>query len=282
LYPPAETDKALAGAIERLAGHASGAIVGHFALATPFGGSSYSRATGECLQKYEPPLEKQFAMDSPTHVLTVYLAIDSHELAELSHKLHGLQLSLGTVAYSVYSDMSIVGLGGPEGCGSLGHELVHLLIRGNFGNCPAWLEEGLASEVAVTFPRTDTFEFRKSWRDEMLEQEWKLRPTVRELLQMDWTNYSASKPEDLHKVAAVHAMAAVFVRYLASQNQLGPVYFAVRDHRFNEKLTERRTDQEIIEKQLGKSLKEIDAAFVHWFGLAMGHNFAASAAPAQN
>ena len=279
LYPLSETDKALAGALQRLSANASGAVVGHFALVAPFGGSSYSRTTGDCLQKYEPPLEKQFGMAPPTHVVTVYLAIDAHELGDLSRKLHGLQLSLGTVAYSVYSDMSIVGLGGPEGCGSLGHELVHLLIRGNFGNAPAWLEEGLASEVAVTSPRTNTFEFRGSWRDDMLAQEWKLRPTVQELHQMNWTSYTASKPEDLHRVAAVHAMAAVFVRYLASQNQLIPVYFSMRDHSFNEKLTERRTDQEILEKQVGKSLQAIDAAFVQWFGAAMGRNFDAPTSP---
>jgi hypothetical protein len=178
--------------------------------------------------------------------------------------------------------MSIVGIGGPGQCGSLGHELVHLMIRGNFGNSPAWLEEGLASEVAVVMPKPEAFEFARSWRDQMLHDHWKLRPTIAQLLEMNWTNYTASSELDLQKVAAIHAMAAVFVRYLAHRKQLLPVYFAVRDHRFNRELTQRRTDAEILEKQLGKKLDAVDADFVKWFGELSDANPAAPAHPAKN
>jgi hypothetical protein len=77
-------------------------------------------------------------------------------------------------------------------------------------------------------------------------------------------------------------MAAVFVRYLAEKKQLFPIYMAVRDHRFNEDLTERHSDGELMEKQLGKKLDAVDADFVSWFRPPRGPNAVPSPHPAQN
>jgi hypothetical protein len=41
----------------------------------------------------------------------------------------------------------------------MAHELVHLLIRQNLSMSPAWLEEGLASEVALALPTANRFKF---------------------------------------------------------------------------------------------------------------------------
>jgi hypothetical protein len=282
LHSFSESGKALAEASQRMGGSWTGAIVGPFALVSPISGTDFARDTGECLLKYEKPLEKEFGMKPPAKVVTVYFTPYGEGLGDFARKLHGFQLPLGSVAYSVYQDLSIVGIGGPEACGSLGHELVHLMIRGNFGNSPAWLEEGLASEVAVVMPKPETFEFARSWRDQMLRDHWKLRPTVAQLLEMNWTNYMAASEAELQKVAAIHAMAAVFVRYLADTKQLLPVYFGVRDHRFNKDLTQRRTDAEILEKQLGKNIEAVDADFAQWFKELQDANPAASPHPTKN
>jgi len=281
-YPLAEADKALAGAEGRMGQGSTGVISGHFVVTSASRDPNSSKRIANCIQRFEPPLQKQFEMEPPSYVVSVYAVPNLEEIGRFARKLHGVELPYGTLAYSVYQDMSIVGLGDSESCGSLAHELVHLLIRRNFGNSPPWLEEGLASEVAVGSPKAEAFEFGRSWRDQMLDAQWNLRPTVAQLLEMSWTSFSATSPEEMKKVAAIHAMAAVFVRYLAEKKQLVPIYMAVRDHRFSADLTERRSDGELMEKLLGKKLDAVDADFVSWFRPPRGPSPVPSPHPAKN
>jgi len=264
-HPLADAETALAEAQQRMGQGSTGVVAGHFVVTSPSRNPASAKSIADCLQRFERPLQQQFEMGPPVYVVTVYSIPYLEEIGKYARNLHGVQLPYGTLAYSVYQDMSIVGLGEQGACGSLAHELVHLLIRRNFGNSPPWLEEGLASEVAVGSPKTEGFQFGRSWRDEVLEEQWSLRPNVVQLLEMNWTNFTATSEAELKKVAAVHAMAAVFARYLADRGQLVPVYFAVRDHRFSEDLKQRRTDVEILEKQLGRNVDSIDAEFVEWF-----------------
>jgi hypothetical protein len=219
--------------------------------------------TGECLARYRRPLESQFKMQSPAALITVYTVAEPEQVRAYAARLHGVNLPLGTVAYSVYEDLSIVGITGLEACGSLAHELVHLAIRQNFGDSPAWLEEGLASEVAVATPEQNAFRFGQSWRDDMLRRHWDLRPTVSQLLSKTWADYAANDMSQVNRVAALHAMAASFIRYLDAQQKLVPVYFAMRDSLSSPSA---HSDQDILESKLGMSLDQIDADFVHWFG----------------
>jgi hypothetical protein len=174
-----------------------------------------------------------------------------------------VDLPLGTVAYSVFEDLSIVGIDDFEACGSLAHELVHLAIRQNFGDSPAWLEEGLASEVAVAEPKQNTFGFSNSWRDEMLRRHWDLRPSVSELLSKTWADYTANDITQVDRVAALQAMAASFIRYLDAKQKLGPVYFAMRE---SLSLPSAQSDQNILQSKLGMNLVQIDSDFLKWFG----------------
>jgi hypothetical protein len=177
--------------------------------------------------------------------------------------LHGLRLGRGTIAYSVYDDLSMVGVGAPTGCGSLAHELTHLMIRGNFADAPAWLEEGLASAVALA-TAGQKLTFHKGWRDDVLSRQEKLRPPVAELLNLTWADFSSetSGPE---KAAAIQAMASVFIRYLADRGKLQGVYFSMRKQDLAEDLDHYRTPQQILEAQLGKKLVEVDKDFDAWF-----------------
>jgi hypothetical protein len=218
--------------------------------------------TGRCLVRYRSPLEMQFRMQMPADLITVYV-VDPEELPGYAVRLHGVKLPLETVAYSVFQDLSIVGVSSYMRCGSLGHELVHLAIRQNFGDCPAWLEEGLASEVAVSTPEHSRFVFGRSWRDSALDQHWNLRPSVSELLKRVWPDYAANDESQVERVAALHAMAASFIRYLDAKQRLQPVYFSMRD---SLSLPQTYSDEEILQKELGMSLEQIDADFVRWFG----------------
>jgi hypothetical protein len=217
--------------------------------------------TGDCLARYRHPLESQFNMQSPAALITVY-TVAPEQVPEYAARLHGVNLPFGTVAYSVYDDLSIVGIASFRACGSLAHELVHLSIRQNFGDSPAWLEEGLASEVAVATPEQDAFRFHESWRDDVLHRHWDLRPSVSELLSKTWGDYAANDMSQVNRVAALQAMAASFIRYLDTKQKLVPVYLAMRDSMSSPSA---HSDQDILEAKLGMSLEQIDADFVRWF-----------------
>jgi len=91
--------------------------------------------------------------------------------------------------------------------------------------CPPWLEEGLASAVALASPEPDRFRFARGWRDSRLMEDWALRPHVGELLEMSWADFSASTGgrTEMHRAAAVQGMAAVFIRYLDERGKLRDV-----------------------------------------------------------
>jgi len=221
---------------------------------------------GYCLNRYRETMASQFDMKMPSGLPTVYVARDQQSVKSYAETLHGVALPLGIVAYSVYEDRSLVGMVAADACGSLAHEMVHLAIRQNFGDSPAWLEEGLASEIAVASPTPSKFGFYPSWRDEMLKRHWSLRPSVEKLLDAKWADFVAREPAQAQRVAALHAMAAAFIRYLDAKGKLVPVYSAVRDGRWTANAPLARPVKEIVQEQLGQSLEKIDADFVKWFG----------------
>jgi hypothetical protein len=269
--PRSDAALALRQALERTGSSGGGASMGGFVVALPFVGGpagrveAQARRIGECLQRYETALVREFRLHPLDDVITVYAVGDVDQVATLSQKVHGLDFPIGAVAYSVAEDESIVGVGDGRACGSLAHEVAHLLIRRNFGIAPPWLEEGIASEVAIARPLDDRFEFGRSWRDDTLASEWTLRPRLPDLLQRDWRSYRAASDAELHRVAAVHAMAAVFVRYLAQRGKLDEAFFALRDQRFTEDFSRRRTDAEIVASVVGSPVEELDAHFAGWF-----------------
>jgi|GEM_PF-1337061 len=263
--PLSEPQKALAGALGRLPAGSTGAVVREFTVTTASSDRSAAIGIGKCLQAYTPPLKGQFHIEPSTYMVTIYAADSAGQVYEYASRLHGLQLPQGVVAYSVPEDMSLAGVGDPYACGSMAHELVHLLIKSSFPVSPAWLEEGLASEVAVATPESNRFKFSWSWRDDTLSQDFSRRPRVAELLEMPWTSFSAARFGDIPRVAAVQAMAAVFIRYLDSKGLLSEVYFAVRDQHISPDLSQYKSYREIVEEKLGKNVEQIDADFAEWF-----------------
>lgn len=265
LFPPSKAAEAVAAAKERTLGfYLKGALASGFVVETETG-----RPTdiGFCLAKYRNDLQTEFGMKAPTNLITVYSLVSG--ISRLADHLHMLKMPLGTVAYSVPQDLSIVGIGTGEHCGTLAHEMTHLFIRQDFGDSPAWLEEGLASEVAVSTPTGSGFRFNTSWRDSVLHREWQLRPTVPELFSLTWSNFTTNDEKDVERVAATHAMAASFVRYLDSQHKLLPLYRALKDGPSTGSLS---SDIEIFTAVMGKSPAEVDKEFAAWFGVTNSAN----------
>jgi len=265
VFSPDRADEALSAASTRLGGKTTGLIADGFVIVCT-GHCYYPLAeVAGCLARYKQPLRTEFQMTLPANLITVYIPEDLAAVQAYAGRLHGVQLPLGTVAYSVLEDLSMVGIAG-EGCGSLAHELTHLSIKNNFGDSPAWLEEGLASEVAVGTPAGDSIRFSSSWRDTTLRETWNLRPTVAALISMNWSDFAATNESSVPKVAAIHAMAAVFVRYLDQKGKLRAVYSAIRDGRFSPDSANPRKVSSIVEEQLGMNLTDVDTDFVRWFG----------------
>jgi hypothetical protein len=257
---------ALKGALGRLQNGATGALVDRFAVVSTALDKKGTAGVGDCLKNYLSPLANQFEIRPSDYMVTVYVAQGTADVYALAGKLHGLDLPDGVIAYSVPEDLSLVAVADAFSCGSAAHELVHLLIKRNFPMSPAWLEEGLASEVAVASVVQDRFRFNPSWRDDTLRRYLGLRPRVAVLLNSSWSDFNTNGFFQGESVATTQAMAAVFIRYLDSKGKLSSVYFAVRDHHLSADLSKYRSYGEIVEEELGMSLEEIDQDFARWIG----------------
>jgi hypothetical protein len=254
---------ALAPTLARFGG-GHGTLSDHFIVVTD-GAQGWAEGVASCLERYRSILGRDFDMTTPEHLITVYNSQSIQRVYQEAARMHGLELPFGTIAYSVYADLSMVGQGSPTQCGSLAHELTHLMIKGNFADAPAWLEEGLASAVALSVPDGDHLSFRPGWRDDVLRTRPKLRPSVQELLTLTWDDFSPGDSTSLQRAAAVQAMASVFARYLDSQHKLEKVYFAIRKQDLLADRRDHRTRRQVVEKELGKSLAEVDSDFAAWF-----------------
>lgn len=264
--PLAQPQQALRAALERLPSGAAGTVVAPFAVTTRRANRARADGIGRCLTAYLRPLQRQFGIAPPDAMVTVYTADSLDQVYEYARTLHGLPLPPGVIAYSVPEDLSLAGAADPGQCGSMAHELVHLLIKTGFAGSPAWLEEGLASEVAVARPADDRFDFQPSWRDEELARFRAARPRVDELLEMPWAEFNApASPFDRDRQFAVQAMAAVFVRYLEARGVLAAIYTDVRDRHVAADLSGVVPYAQIIEQHLGRDVRQIDRDFDLWF-----------------
>ena len=263
--PLAQADVGLRDALARVTARRTGVVVNNFAVVTK-GSSEDGRGVGLCLQPYLTALQAQFGIAAPSEIITVYVVDTPGEVYVLAPTLHGLTLPQGVVAYSVADDLSLVGVGAPSACGSLAHELVHLLIKDHLPSAPAWLEEGLASEVAVAAPTPGGLQFQRSWRDEMLRELFFLRPSVTELVAMPWSGLNSRRVGiGVEEAVAAQAMAAVFIRYLETEKQLGQIYREMHARAFADDLTGFVADEDILTRRLGRDLQGVDADFAKWF-----------------
>ncbi len=256
--PQAALDRALAS----IGQPSAGIIQGGFAVAELRRTSGDAAAVAGCLARYALPLKAEFQIEPSRYMVTVYVVPERVDVYELARRLHGLVLPPGVLAYSVPEDMSLTSQGGVFDCGSMAHEVVHLLIKDRFPSAPAWLEEGLASEVAVASPTSERFVLGWSWRDRVLWPDPHGRPTINELLDMSWADFSEN-PD--YPVSYIQATAAVFIRYLDQHRELQPVYFAVRDYHLASDLSTYRSYREILEGVFHAPIRTIQANFDTWF-----------------
>ncbi len=272
LVPVDEPERALHEAMARLSPSAHGAANEGFVVVTATGSEAQARTTTACLASYARPLNFEFQIHSSRYMITAYSATYADAVYQYAEKLHGLKLPFGVLAYSVPDDMSLVSAEFGENCGSMAHELVHLLIKQSFHGAPAWLEEGLASEVAIATPMPQAFRFEWSWRDDrLLRDEEQFPLSVRDLLDMPWSALNAYDRSEIRRAEANQAMAAVFIRYLDAKRKLPAIYFAARDGHVSADLSGFRTYREIVEEKMGMPSDAIETDFKAWFKSEAAH-----------
>src|SRR6266702_1090637 len=260
-----EPAKALHAALGRVPAGSKGAVAENFAVTTAQGTATQAVGIGRCLKSYAEPLKSEFKINTSSYMVTAYTVTQEGEVYSYARRLHGLQLPQGVIAYSVPEDMSLTSAASASACGSAAHELVHLLIKQSFPGAPAWLEEGLASEVAIASPSPDRLRVGWSWRDDRLRNNLGLRPPVAQMLGMPLSSFNSNSFIGMRSAEATQAMAAVFIRYLDAKGNLPDVYFAVRDQHISSDLSGFKSYEAILEEVLRLPVASIDDDFEQWF-----------------
>lgn len=225
------------------------------------------RRVGESLEQYLQFYVSEYGIPRPSYLIAVYFAADRSQLRELARKLHGIDLPPGSIGYSFPADQSMVGWADGKAYGTFAHELFHVMVRGNFGDIPPFLDEGMAALYEVSRFEGDRAVGVGNWRGALLNKYWAERPHVKELVQMNRSAFddvaASDGPGIEGKQAANHATARYLMLYLQERGELRPVYQAFRHRRVSDRPAARAVA--LLESVLGRSLDALDAEFAEWF-----------------
>jgi hypothetical protein len=189
--------------------------------------------------------------------------VPSGGVRDLAERIHGIKVSEATIGYSFQDDLSIIG----NNSGTLAHELFHLMVRINFGDIPPWMEEGMAALYEVSDIVGGSIVGLPNWRGKVLRRFWGLRPSIRDLVRMDWRSFDNEENDyEAKRQATNHAMARYFMLFLQNKQKLGAVYSSFRDRKVEDMQIDPGTDAvNMLESILKISLSELDKYFTQWF-----------------
>lgn len=235
-------------------------VEGPFILASAGGHTAPQlREMGRSLERVFSFFISEYQMHVPPHLITVYLFPDGGQLDRMAREMHGIELDYDTIGYFFLDDLSIAGTIPRTLHGTLKHELFHLLVRGNFGDIPLWLDEGMAALYESSEFSGSKVIGRRNWREVDLRKGH--RPSLIELVTMDWSSFNK---RDVNEPILLrnHATARYFMLYLQKEQKLTSVYKAIRDRRGG--TTPAPPYHEVIQTILGKSLPKVDRDFAIW------------------
>ena len=226
------------------------------------------KRVGESLEQYLQFFVSEYGMRRPASLITVYFAADRSQLRDMARRLHGIDLAPGSIGYSFPADQSMVGWADGKAYGTFAHELFHVMVRGNFGDIPPFLDEGMAALYEVSGFERGRAVGASNWRGALLSKYWGERPRIRELVQMNRSVFDddagSSSAGVGGKQAANHATARYLMLYLQERGELLPVYKAFRNRKVNDRPAAQGVS--LLESVLGRSLEAVDAEFAEWFG----------------
>jgi hypothetical protein len=227
------------------------------------------KRVGASLEQYLQFFVSEYGMRPPPFLITVYFAADLGQLRDLARKLHGIDLAPGSIGYSFSADQSMVGWADGKAYGTFAHELFHVMVRGNFGDIPPFLDEGMAALYEVSGFEQGRAVGVSNWRGALLRKYWAERPGIKDLVQMNRGALDdVTGPSDAGgaggKQAANHATARYLMLYFQERGELLPVYKAFRSRKVNDRPAAQGV--ELLESVLGRPLGTVDTEFAEWFG----------------
>ncbi|MDZ7344735.1 MAG: hypothetical protein ONA90_09525 [candidate division KSB1 bacterium] len=216
---------------------------------------------------YEKFFASVYGLKLPPYMITVYVVPEIRQFRALALKLHGFQLPDASIGYSYREDMSLLAFCQAQWTGTLYHELFHLMARSTFGDIPPWLDEGMAALYEVSLIDGERALGVNNWRGRVLDQLWHVRPSIENLVQMDWQTFDKIENEyQAEKQAVNHATARYLMQYLQDQGKLAEVFNAMRLRQPEDYQTTPEADAIVIlENILQKPIAKIDADFASWF-----------------
>ena len=277
LFDLSESDKAIRRVAALAGPNYQVQSVGSFIIANSRNWSSTQTLTvGQGLERYASFYAAEFGIPRSTKFITVYIVSDDYEMQRLARTLHGIRVSKGSIGYSFPFDLSMVGILPGIQFGTLAHELFHLMVRNDFGDIPPWLEEGMASLYEVSGRRGDSIAGLPNWRGKILAQFWRERPSIEQLVKMDWRSFDGTQPPDIpdgtqgrqhfRRQAINHATARYLMLYLQEKMKLGDVYKAFRHQNIDDlKDIPEEEAARLLSSVVQKPLSEFDKDLGRWF-----------------
>jgi len=272
-FAPADSDSA-EQAVQALAGSAATVrisrsfIIADLARHRPEQLVEIARYLEDVLDRFSA----QYGMPRPPCMLTVYLTGDASELRDLANKLHGIRVSSQCIGYSIPEDMSMVAVIPGVTCGTLSHEMFHLLVRSHFGDVPPWMDEGLAALYESPKITDSTIVGTPNWRGDVLRTHHSLLPSIRQLVTMNWDMFDQTDGGSYERQAVNHATARYFMLYVQEEGKLTELYKSFRE-RDVRKLGHSIADDPVIrvEEVLGVPIASIETSFGSWCEAKITH-----------
>ena len=202
---------------------------GRFVLASLSGHTAGELAQiGTALDQVRVYYEVALRLPMPDSLVTVYIASDGAGLSSMAARLHGVQLqSPPSIGYSVFADLSIAALVPFRAQGTLAHELMHLALRYNFPEAPAWLDEGLAALYEVAKVRGDSIVGLPNWRGTLLSSLAFDMPQLTRLVSMGADEFQPAADNGT-RYAVNAATARYFLLFLQDRGLLGTILNGLR------------------------------------------------------
>jgi len=266
LTPASEPDSA-ARKIARLAGTKfSVQAYGRFVIANASPNADLPE-TQRRLDVYGEFFASEYGLTLPPYLITVYLVPTVKQLDALALKLHGFKLPSAAIGYSFRDDLSLLAFCPDRTTSTLYHELFHLMARSTFGDIPPWLDEGMAALYEVSRIEGRRAVGVNNWRGRILQELWHQRPTIEQLVNMDWPTFDKIEHDDEAGSQAVnHATARYFMQYLQDQGKLSEVCNTMRRRQPKDLLQgDEARPVRVLEKILQQPIAQIESNFAGWF-----------------
>jgi hypothetical protein len=214
-----------------------------------------------------------YGLRAPDQLLTVYILRDQQALRQTAKLVHGIVLPDPNIGYSNLSDLSLLGLGDATHLGTLYHELLHLVVRPDLGDIPAFLDEGLASLYSVSKWQKDTLlgDYRP-WRLQELQEAKQATdkqlqiPPLDRLINYSWDEFDGVETKNVCQVAVNYALSNFIMIYLQEKKLLQQMVTAFKNRPFvPDDPANVKTNLQIFESVVKDSIANFTQTFDDWF-----------------